>query len=116
MSLNLTFEQWTMLIMAGCSAVMLVWTIWWSVYMKRQARQSELVDKVTQIERTSEKAHTRIDQLDSKVDALPTSVQLTKLDGDLNSLRTELKGVRDLLNGQTKWMERMDSYLHQKDT
>jgi len=113
--MSLTFEQWCMGITAAVSFVMLIWNIIWSKKILRQSRQTELVDKVTQTEKTAEKAHARIDQLDSKVDALPTAVQLTKLDGDLNALRTELKGVRDLLDGQKEWMERMDSYLHKKD-
>lgn len=93
----------------------LLWTIVWSRKVLQEARQSRLVEEVEEIKRMSEKAHTRIDGLDSKVDALPTAAAISQIDGDIREIKAQFGGIRELMGGLTKWMERMDTYLHRTD-
>ena len=92
----------------------LLWTILWSRKVLREARQSRLVEEVEEIKRMSEKAHARIDGLDSKVDALPTAAAISQIDGDIREIKAQYSGIRDLMDGLTNWMARMDTYLHNK--
>ncbi len=91
-----------------------IWTVLWSRRVMAEARKSQLADEVGRIGKLAERAHERIDVMDSKVDALPTAAAISKIDGDIREMRSDLLGVRDLMGGLEKWMARMDEYLHKK--
>ncbi len=92
----------------------LIWTIVWSRKVLREAKQTKLLEHVEELAKQVERLRSRVESAESRIDALPTEVAIQKIDGDIREMKAGINGMKDIVGGLNAWMERMDSYLHDK--
>lgn len=111
-------EIMTMAVVASTliALVSMVWTIVWSVKIKRLATNEALNKEIQRLISTQQRVSHTLDDHERRIDQLPTAAAIERINGDIKTVSAQMEGINKGLNGLEKWMARMDEYMHKKDT
>lgn len=96
--------------------ISMIWTIVWSVKIKRLATNDALNKEIHRLISTQQRVSHTLEEHDKRFDQMPTLASVERINGDLRTVTATMSGIKDQLGNLDNWMSRMDNYLHKRDT
>lgn len=111
--MSLSYEQWVMGFMAVLSAITLIWTVVWSIHMRREIKSAKNDSRISEL-------HERTTRVESKLAHLPPRVashedvervhnrvsevksDLANVKGDLGEIGGTVNGIRSTVEALTR--------------
>lgn len=95
--------------------ISMVWTIVWSVKIKRLATNEALNKEIQRLISTQQRVAHTLEDHDKRIDQLPTAAAIERINGDIRTVSAQMEGIAKDFGGLEKWMARMDEYIHKVD-